>query len=331
MKISKIILRKQFDGFPKESDFELVEEDLGDDLKDDEFFFEALYISCDPYIRILAPSYKEGETVIPGYQLSRVTKSNNSKYPVGSILVTGAGWRTGGKSSGVGPEGVWYERNDLPKNVPQSAGVGIFAMTGLTACYGVEYVLKPKKGETLFVSASAGAVGNIAGQIGKILGCRVVGSCGSDEKIKYVKSIGFDDAFNYKTESVEEGLKRVAPEGVDLYFDNVGGDFASAVLKQMNRKGRIAVCGMLSSYNEKEPRAHVIQQTMFMKSLLMQGFNIFADIPPYNEEIYKKLKKWAEEGKLKQYESISEGFKNLPSTFIGMLCGKNLGKTIVKL
>uniref|UniRef100_A0A3Q4GI64 15-oxoprostaglandin 13-reductase n=1 Tax=Neolamprologus brichardi TaxID=32507 RepID=A0A3Q4GI64_NEOBR len=179
-------------------------------------------------------------------------QSKNPAFPVGSHVVSNSGWRTHTLSDGTGLTPILPE---WPKDVSLSLALGAIGMPGLTAVYGIEEVLGLKEGETLLVNAAAGAVGSVVGQIAKIKGCKVVGSAGSDAKVVYLKELGFDEVFNYKTVgSLEEALRKASPEGYDCFFENVGGPSSDVVLQQMKKFGRIAVCGSISTYNDSQPQ-----------------------------------------------------------------------------
>ncbi|KAL1023625.1 hypothetical protein UPYG_G00043700 [Umbra pygmaea] len=205
-------------------------------------------------------------------------------------------------------------------------------MPGLTALLGLEEVCEIKKGETLLVNAAAGAVGSIVGQIGKLKGCTVVGCAGTDAKVAYLKELGFDHAFNYKTvPSLEDALKKAAPNGYDCYFENVGGDFSSVVMPQMREFGRIAVCGSISMYNDTTPqKGPYVHGYMIFKQLRMEGF-LVARWQHKHQESQQRLMAWITEGKLKSFEHITSGFDNMPAAFMGMLKGDNIGKAVVKV
>lgn len=221
---------------------------------------------------------------------------------------------------------------DWPQDVPLSLALGAIGMPGLTALYGLEEVLALKEGETLLVNAAAGAVGSVVGQIAKIKGCRVVGSAGSDIKVDFLKELGFDHAFNYKTvQSLEEELRRAAPDGYDCYFENVGGPFASVAIPQMKQFGRIAVCGAISTYNDTTPQTGPYPQlTMIFKQLKMEGFMV-GRWEHKNPESILRLLGWRKQGKLVCREHMTEGFENMPAAFMGMLKGDNIGKAIIKM
>ncbi|KAJ7417536.1 Prostaglandin reductase 1 [Willisornis vidua] len=205
-------------------------------------------------------------------------------------------------------------------------------VASLTAYFGLLEVCKMKPGETVLVNAAAGAVGSVVGQLAKIGGCKVVGCAGSDDKVAYLKTLGFDEAFNYKTvSSLDEALRKASPDGYDCFFDNVGGEFASIAINQMKKYGRIAICGAISLYNDTVPqKGPYTQVPMIFKELQMEGF-IVSRWNNRREEGVKALLKWVMEGKVKYHEQVTEGFENMPMAFIGMLKGENLGKAVVKV
>ncbi|XP_034020773.1 prostaglandin reductase 1-like [Thalassophryne amazonica] len=322
------VLTKHFDGFPKHSNFELKVEELPG-LKDGEVLLEALFLSVDPYMRpFSAVRMKEGDVMI-GTQVAKVVESKNSALPVGSHVVGRCGWRTHTVSDGKNLDPIMAE---WPEDAPLSLALGSIGMPGLTALYGIEEVLKLAAGETLLVNCAAGAVGSVVGQIAKIIGCKVVGSAGSDAKVAFLNELGFDKIFNYKTVgSLEEVLKEASPEGYDAYFDNVGGHFSSVVLPQMKEFGRIAVCGGISLYNDATPQTGPYPQvTMIMKQLKMEGF-LQGRWQHKHPESLKRLMTWMKEGKLQCREHITEGFENMPAAFMGMLKGENIGKAVIKV
>ncbi|XP_023654133.2 prostaglandin reductase 1 [Paramormyrops kingsleyae] len=322
------ILRHQFVGFPKASDFEMKLEELPDP-KDGEMILEALYLSVDPYMRAYSRArMKEGDVMI-GRQVAKVIVSKNPAFPVGSYVVANCGWRSFVLSDGTELTPIV---SDWPKDIPLSFALGAIGMPGLTALYGLEEICQLKAGETLLVNAAAGAVGSVVGQIGKIKGCRVVGCAGSDAKVAYLKELGFDQAFNYKTVgSLEEALREASAEGYDCYFENVGGEFSSAVMPQMKPFGRIAVCGSISLYNDTVPQTGpYIHAHMIFKQLKMEGF-LCHRWSYKNEESLRRLLAWVTEGKLRCQEHITQGFENMPAAFMGMLQGDNIGKAVVQV
>ncbi|XP_050315135.1 prostaglandin reductase 1-like [Anthonomus grandis grandis] len=328
----KWVLAKRSVGFPKETDIVLQEETLPE-LKDNEFLVEAVYLSVDPYMRAYMPRSELNTTMI-GSQVGKIVESKNPKFPVGKYVVGQYGWRThtiasdnsDGDFSGL-PTTILPDLGGLPL----SLALGVLGMPGNTAYFGLLEICKPKAGETVVVSGAAGAVGSIVGQIAKIKGCTVVGIAGSDQKGKWLtEELGFDSFINYKTDNVEEALKKAAPKGVDCYFDNVGGEISTIVMNQMNDFGRVSVCGAISYYNEKEiPKVSAPQFAIVSKQLMVEGFIVVRWVARWMEGI-KQNTEWIKQGKLKYHETVTEGFENMFKAFVDMLKGGNVGKAVVK-
>ncbi|XP_042553857.1 prostaglandin reductase 1 [Dipodomys spectabilis] len=320
-------LKKHFEGHPTDSNFQLKTTELPP-LKNGEVLLEALFLSVDPYMRVAAKRLKEGDMMM-GEQVARVVESKNSAFPTGTIVLGFLGWTTHSISDGKKLQKLLAE---WPDTVPLSLALGTVGMPGLTAYFGLLEICGAKSGDTVMVSAAAGAVGSVVGQIAKLKGCKVVGSAGSDEKIAYLKKIGFDVAFNYKMEkSLEQALKNASPDGYDCYFDNVGGEFSNAVISQMKTFGRIAICGAISTYNS----THALPpgpppEKIIYHQLRMEGFLYNRWPEDVRQKALKDLLKWVSEGKIQYHEYIIEGFENMPAAFMGMMKGDNLGKTIVK-
>ncbi|XP_069819471.1 prostaglandin reductase 1-like [Dendropsophus ebraccatus] len=320
---------RHFEGVPKLEDFKLIEKTLPP-LKDGELLLESEFLSVDPFMRPYSRRVlKEGD-VMMGSQVARVVESKNPGFAVGDHVVARSGWTTHFISDGKGLQAI---PSTWPESLPKSLTLGAVGMPGITAYVGVKQICDPKPGDVLLVNAAAGAVGSIVGQIAKIWGCKVVGSAGSDDKVEYLKEIGFDEAFNYKAvRCVAEALRKAAPEGYDCYFENVGGAFTIPALQQMKDFGRIAMCGLISSYNDPAPQTGpCIQSLIILKQLRMEGFLMYHYLDkPVCEEARRQLLLWIIEGKVKYREHISEGFEKMPAAFIGMLNGENTGKAIVK-
>ncbi|KAF7275307.1 prostaglandin reductase 1-like isoform X2 [Rhynchophorus ferrugineus] len=331
VKAKAYIYHKRFEGFPKETDLKLVEEELPP-LSRGEFLAEAVYLSVDPYMRAYARTLPTGNTFI-GQQIARIVESKNKDFPVGKYVVASFGWRTHTISNGVHNPSGTLPITLLPdfQGLPESLGLGVLGMPGNTAYFGFLELCRPKAGETVVVSGAAGAVGSHVGQIAKIKGCTVIGIAGSDEKCKWIThELGFDHAINYKTQDVEQALQELAPKGIDCYFDNVGGEISSTVLSQMNLFGRVSVCGAISGYNDEKPKAAVLQPYIVMKQLQIEGFMVYRWLDRWLEGVNQNLK-WIQEGKLKYREKVTEGFGNMFYAFTDMLKGGNLGKAIVKV
>jgi len=328
-----INLKQRPVGTPTLSDFEFNELDNELKVSDGELLLEAKYISVDPYLRgrmsdakSYVPPFKVGEPISSGI-VAEVLESKNGNFQKGDFVSGLLQWKEKQISTGEG-----LQKIDKSK-APLSAFLGIVGMTGLTAYLGLHEIGKPKKGETLVVSGAAGAVGSVVGQIGKILGLNVIGIAGTDEKIDMLKSeFGFDHGINYKTtKDMKAAIKEAAPNGVDVYFDNVGGPISDAVLFNINQFARIIICGAISVYNKTElPMAVAVQPFLVKNSALMQGFIVsnYADKFP---QAMKQLSTWLGEEKLTYKETIVEGFDNTPQAFLDMMDGKNKGKMIVKV
>jgi len=319
-------------GMPKESDFRF-ETGPVPEVAEGQFLIETLYLSVDPYMRgrmKAGPSYAKPVDVgglIEGGGVGRVIASNHPKFLVGDIVVGMTGWQNYAVTDGAG-----FGKVD-PGLAPVSTALGVLGMTGLTAYFGLLDVTHPKAGETLVVSGAAGAVGSLVGQIGKIAGCRVVGIAGSDDKCRWlVDELGFDAAFNYKTTADLAGkLKELCPEGIDVYFDNVGGPITDAVIGLMNLFGRISICGQISQYNSE--RAETGPRLLFhfvVRRLMARGFLIFDFLERYPEGL-RQLAEWVNSGQLKYREQLFDGIEQVPAAFIAMLQGGNTGKMLVKL
>lgn len=327
-----ITLKNRPTGKPELTDFGFTTSEIPE-LKEGEVLVRARYVSVDPYLRGRmsdAPSY------IPPFELNKPMASG----VIAEVLESKSRiFSKGDFVSGLLP---WKETQVItadglikvdPDKAPLSAYLGVLGMTGLTAYLGLTEIGKPKKGETLLVSGAAGAVGSVTGQIGKILGLRVVGIAGTDEKVEMLKSeFGFDDAINYKTtENMVEAIAKACPDGVDVYFDNVGGVISEAVLFNINKFSRTVNCGAISVYNNTElPKSISVQPFLVKKSSLMQGF-VVTDFADKHPEGVRQLAEWFSQDKLKFSETIREGFENIPQAFLDLFDGKNKGKMVVKL
>lgn len=266
---------------------------------------------------------------------NRVIETKNADFPKEALIYGWFGWRTHTVFNPNNTVGHFVPPHVLPSfgDLPASLGLGHLGLTGNSALFGFLDICVPKPGETIVVSGAAGAVGNMVGQIAKIKGCKVIGIAGSDDKCDWLtREIGFDHAINYKNESVNDALKQFAPEGVDCYFDNVGGELSSTVIHHMHQYGRIAVCGSISAYNlpiSQWPKVPILQSEFVFKQLKMEGFVVNQYWNKWFDGI-AQLKQWTDDGKLKYRETITNGFENMPQALIGMLQGENTGKAIVK-
>jgi NADPH-dependent curcumin reductase CurA len=319
-------------GLPKESDFRMVELPVPE-LQEGEVLLRALYLSVDPYMRgrisgvksYAAPTEIGGLMV--GGGVARVVESRNSEFVAGDTVEVYMGWQEFTVSNGRGL------RKLDPSLAPVSTALGVLGMPGMTAYFGLLDVCTPKAGETVVVSGAAGAVGSIVGQIAKIKGCRTVGIAGGDDKIECILSeCGYDAAFNYKTtDNYSAKLKELCPNGIDIYFDNVGGTITDAVFGLLNVGARIAICGQISQYNntkvELGPR---FLGALIVARAKVQGF-LVSDYAARFGPAMIEMAGWMKSGKVTYREDIVEGFENLPKAFIGMLQGENTGKRLVKV
>lgn len=318
-------------GLPKESDFKLIESPIPTP-QENQFVAQALYLSVDPYMRgrmndvkSYAPAVQLGEVMVGGV-VSKVVASNHPNFKVGDIVTGNFGWQEYALSDGKGVRKV------DPTLAPISTALGVLGMPGLTAYFGLLDICHPQAGETVVVSGAAGAVGSYVGQIAKIKGCRVVGIAGSDDKVDYlVNELGFDAAFNYKTvDNYFSKLRELCPNGIDVYFDNVGGEITDAVLRQINLKARISICGQISQYNlEKPEMGPRLLGTLIVNRAKIEGF-LVSDYANRFEEGLQQMAAWIKAGKLQYRENVVEGFENMPRAFIGLLQGENTGKQLVK-
>ncbi|MCD7036504.1 NADP-dependent oxidoreductase [Metabacillus sp. GX 13764] len=327
----QIQLAERPKGMPDSSTFKFIETDVP---KPDQgqVIVRTLYLSVDPYMRGRmqdTKSYVEPfplNEVIQGGVVGEVVQSNSDSFERGDVVVGMLGWQ---EYSAASEKDI---RKIDPTIAPVTTALGILGMPGLTAYFGLLHIGQPKEGETVVVSGAAGAVGSIVGQIAKIKGARVVGIAGSDEKISYLKNeLGFDETINYKTENVAEALEKACPNGVDVYFDNVGGEISDAVYSILNKFARVPICGAISSYNkEDEDLGPRVQTKLIKSSALMKGF-VVSDYASHFGEGAKQLGQWVQEGKLKYEETIVEGFDSIPDAFLGLFKGENKGKQLVKV
>ncbi|WP_308992771.1 NADP-dependent oxidoreductase [Mariniflexile litorale] len=331
--IKTIILKNRPQGKPTVSNFEFITEDTQLTINEGEILLEAVYVSVDPYLR---GRMSDATSYVPPFELNKpvqsgvvakVIASKNSHFKEGDFVSGMLSWKTQQVSTGEGLLKV-----DASK-APLSTYLGVLGMTGLTAYLGLNEIGKPKAGETIVVSGAAGAVGSVVGQIAKILGLNVIGIAGTDEKIEMLKTkFGFDAGINYNTsKDIQADIKKLAANGVDIYFDNVGGPISDAVLYNINQFARIIICGAISTYNSKEtPKSMSVQPFLVKKSALMQGF-IVSNYAKKFPEAMKQLSSWLAEDKLTYSETIVNGFDNIPNAFIDLFEGKNKGKMIVKI
>ena len=289
------------------------------------------YLSLDPYMRGRMNDTKsyaakaEIDQVMLGGTVGEVIESKNPKFSVGDKVVGPFGWQQYGCSDGTGVTKIDAGR------VPMSAYLGVVGMPGVTAWVGLLDICQPKAGETVVVSAASGAVGSAVGQIAKLKGCRAVGIAGGKEKCDYVvKELGFDACVDYKAGRLRQDLKAATSDGVDCYFENVGGEILDAVMARTNQFARVAVCGLISQYNATEPYGMKTFQAILVNRVKVQGF-IVSDRLNLWPPALKDLADWVASGKLKYRETVAHGLESAPKAFIGLLKGQNFGKQLVKL
>jgi NADPH-dependent curcumin reductase CurA len=328
----EIRLKNRPEGLPRESDFELAEVELPEPAEG-EIMVQNIYMSVDPYMRgrmhdrkSYMPPFQLGKP-LEGGCVGRVIESKNGPFQVGDYVVGMLGWREYFLSDGQGLFKI------EPGIAPIQAYLGTLGMPGLTAYAGLLFIGKPKEGETVFVSAAAGAVGSVVCQIAKLRGCRVVGSAGSDDKVSWLlDEAGIDAAFNYKkVADVTTEVGKHFPKGIDVYFENVGGVHLEAALEHMNNYGRIVMCGMISMYNATEPVPGPTNLAYIIgKKLTMQGF-IVIDHFDKMQQFYTDMAKWISEKRMKWKETVVDGLENAPGAFTGLFKGENFGKMIVRI
>lgn len=319
-------------GLPKELDFTLAESPVPTPAQG-QALVKTTYLSVDPYmrgritgVRTYADPVNIGDVIEAG-AVGQVIESKTTQLAPGDMVLGHWGWQ---EYAAVDAGKV---RKLDPKLAPVSTALGVLGMPGMTAYFGFVDICKPQPDETVLVSGAAGAVGSLVGQIAKIKGCRAVGIAGTDQKVDWlVKELGFDAAFNYKaTEDYAAKLKELCPNGIDCYFDNVGGKITDAVLPRMNVYGRMSVCGQISQYNLEKPELGPRPfSQILVKQLKVEGFIVIRFAERFSEGI-AQMAQWINEGKLKYREQIVEGFDKTPKAFIGMLQGENTGKMLVKL
>ena len=317
-------------GIPTAANFTLVETELAP-LQDRQVLVRNLFLSVDPYMRgrmndtpSYAPPFALGKP-LDGGAIGEVIESSAAEFKVGDVVTSGLGWR---EVFIAPPQALHPVSRDIQ---PLSVYLGTLGMTGMTACAGLNLV-DVKAGDVIFISGAAGAVGNVAGQLAKLRGCRVIGSAGSAEKVKFLRErCGFDSAVNYKTGPILYQLKRAAPEGIDVYFDNVGGQTLEAALSVLRVHGRIIACGSISGYNAEKPQpgpsnlSNVIGKRLTMKGLIV------TDSMDRQGEFEREVGSYFRAGKLQNEETVVKGIEQAVSAFLGLFEGKNIGKMVVDL
>ena len=330
----RFVLASRPVGMPKESDFRMEEAPLPVPQAG-EVLLRARYLSVDPYMRgrmsaarSYAPAVEIGALMVGG-AVGEVLESKHPDFNAGDIVTAMTGWQEYAVTNGAS-----LRRVEAAGFAPISTALGVLGMPGLTAYYGVRDICAVKAGETVVVSGAAGAVGSAAGQIAKIAGCRVVGIAGGAEKTGYAtRECGFDAALDYKaTSDYAGGLRKLCPDGIDAYFDNVGGPISDAVFPQLNPHGRVAICGQISLSNSTEPpQGPRLLRHVLVARARIQGFLILDYTPEQSAQALAALSEWVRAGKIKFREDVIEGFENMPRALIGLFLGENIGKRVVKV
>lgn len=326
----QVLLASRPSGWVEESNFRIVETEMPKPGPG-ELLVKNVWLSLDPYMRGRMNAVKSytkyveiGEVMVGG-TVGEVVESNHPRFKAGDYVVGSLGWQLYAVSNGEGLTKV------DPELVPLSAYLGACGMPGATAWIGLLEYCTPKAGETVLVSAATGAVGGIVGQLAKLQGCRAVGIAGGPRKCDFaVNELGFDACLDYKAGNLLDALKRACPDGVDCYFENVGGEVMDNAFRILNPFSRVALCGMVSDYNSAEPYGTKMVRSLLVNRVKLQGFIVF-DRPDLYVRAVNQLAKWVSQGKIKYHETIAEGLENAPKAFIGMLKGQNLGKQIVRL
>jgi hypothetical protein len=310
--------------------FELVEEAVPEPA-DGEALVRVAYLSMDPTIRgwlqgdTYLPKIEEG-AVIRGLGVGEVVTSRSEQYPQGALVSGLTGWQ----EWAIADEGR-NRMQVLPEDADPVAAIGLFGPTGMAAYFGLLEVGRPSEGDTVLISGAAGATGSVAGQIAKIHGCRVVGTAGSDDKCRtVVDEYGFDACINYRTQDLRTEVRRTCPDGIDVFFDNVGGDVLEAALNHLALRARVVICGAISQYDGTPPQGPRNYMQLVMRRARMEGFLVFDYASRYHEAI-ADLARWAREGRLHQRLDIVDGFEHVPAAFMRLFTGDHHGKNAVRL
>lgn len=329
MRTREIRLALRPDQMPGPDTFELVEVDVGE-LGEGQVLIENRYLSVDPYMRgrmretgSYAAPFEVGKAV-PGGTIGRVLASRHGGLAEGDHVRSGLGWREHGVTDGGAVQRVDADAAPLP------AYLGVLGMPGMTAYVGLLDLGQPVPGETLFVSGAAGAVGSVVGQIAKIVGCRVVGSAGSAAKVAYLDELGFDVAINYREGDLAEAVADACPDGIDIYFDNVGAEHLAVAMSQMRQNGRMVECGMISQYNLAAPEPGPPLWSVVAKRLTIRGF-IVSDHNDRRVDFERDMSRWVAEERVRWRETIVDGFEHTPEAFLGLFSGDNIGKMLVRV
>lgn len=331
----QIVLASRPVGAPTADNFALTQSDIPTPAQG-EMLLRSVYLSLDPYMRGRmsdAKSYAEPvgiDEVMVGGTVCQVEASNHAEFEVGEWVLAYTGWQDYALSDGEG----LIKLGKQPSH--PSYALGVMGMPGFTAYMGLLDIGQPKEGDTLVVAAATGAVGSMVGQIGKLKGCRVIGIAGGEEKCQFAKeTLGFDECIDHKATDFAEQLAKVCHNGIDIYFENVGGKVFDAVMPLLNTGARIPLCGLISQYNatslpEGPDRMSMLMAQLLIKRIKMQGFIIFDDYGHRYGEFAADMTQWLAQGKTHYREHLVQGLENAPDAFIGLLEGKNFGKMVVQ-
>ena len=328
------VLSSRPQGMVSKDNFEFRESELAE-LKEDQMLLKNLYFGFDPTqrgwlndMKSYMPPVQIGE-VMRSSTISQVIESNIPDFIEGDIVQGSFGWQefaiTDGKAG-------FMNASKIPDNIPPTASLSVYGVTGLTAYFGLLDVGEPNEGETVVISGAAGATGSVAGQIAKIKGCRVIGIAGGTKKCNWLtEEANFDAAIDYKSADLAETLKELCPNGIDVVFDNVGGEFLDTALTLINMNARIVLCGAISTYNNESPAPGPSNyMSLVIMRAKMEGFIVLDYLDRFPEAI-SSLSNWVEEGKITYLEDIQEGIENAPDTLVRLFTGQNFGKQLLKI
>ena len=333
----RVLLKSRPTGEPKPTDFEIADAPVPKP-QDGEILVRTIWLSLDPYMRgrmndvkSYAASVELGQPMVGG-TVGEVVESRDAAFRPGDFVLSYGGWQTHHVAKSAGARmGAFGPMKLDAKAAPISTALGVLGMPGMTAYVGLYDLGQPKAGETVVVSAAAGAVGSVVGQLAKIRGCRAVGIAGSKDKCEYVlKELGFDACVSYRVPDLAAVLRDACPNGIDVYFDNVGGDVLKAVLTRVNPFARIPLCGIISQYNATELPAGPNLAPVLVNRVTIRGF-IVSDHVDRMPQFLADCGRWMREGRLKYREDIVQGLDRAPEAFIGLLRGRNLGKMLVQV
>tara|TARA_B110000008_G_scaffold107750_1_gene110797 strand:+ start:390 stop:1388 length:999 start_codon:yes stop_codon:yes gene_type:complete len=326
---TKILLKTKCEGLPEESDFEKTEEERIEP-KEGQIKCESLYLSLDPYLRGKINGRHISGAIFPGELMtgeviSRVTSSADPAFKKGDLIISHSGWQSHPVINAADALKI------IDLGIPVSTYLGILGMPGLTAYAGLLRLAKPKEKDVVLVSAASGAVGSMVGQIAKIKNCYVVGIAGSDEKCSWVtKTTSMDECINYKKENLTEKIKKYCPQGIDIYYDNVGAETLQAAMEQLAPYSRVILCGLMSQYNSDSMPAGPNPAWIIKARAIVKGMVVY-DHEDMRVDFLSDVSKWIKEERIHYLEDITEGLANAPAAFSRLMRGLNTGKTIIKI